>query len=414
VNAEIVCVGTELLIGQTINTNATYLAQELAALGIDLYWVSTVGDNFGRLEEALRTASSRADVVLVTGGLGPTADDITIAAISHVLGEPLAERPDERARIEAYFARLQRPMAQSNLKMAGFPPSAELIPNPTGSAAGMAVRHGRATLMTFPGVPFEMKAMWEGWAKPRLAADTGGTIRSALLKYAGIGEAQLAEQVADYLEGANPSVAPYASNGEVHLRVTAKADSAMAADAMLAPIVAELTALAPYYFGRDEETLPSVVGAMLKSRGETLAVAESCTGGLLASRLTDVPGASTYFKGGVVSYMAEVKAELLHLPADILGSGAVNRAVAERLAEESRRLLGADWGLGVTGFAGPGPGVSDDEVGLIWGAVAGPDGVTAESWRFGARMPRETLKHRASQAVLDLARRRLLGTSAQG
>jgi nicotinamide-nucleotide amidase len=407
-NAEILCVGTELLIGQVVNTNATYLAQELAALGIDLYWVSTVGDNYGRLDEALRQATSRADLVLVTGGLGPTADDITVEAVGRVMGEALAERPEERDRIVRYFERLNRPMATSNLKMALFPPSAELIPNPTGSASGLAAKVGRATVMTFPGVPFEMKAMWEGWARPRLAALGGGTIRSALLKYAGIGEAQLAEQVARYLEGANPSVAPYASSGEVHLRVTAKAETEEEAEAMLAPVIAELTAIQPYYFGRDEQTLPSVVGDLLLERQATLATAESCTGGLVASRITDVAGSSNYFLGGLVTYAGIAKTGLLGIPDDLLVGGAVSQAVAERLAEGARARLGTTWGVGITGFAGGGAGVPDDDVGLVWGAVAGPDGVTAESWRYGGRVPREMIKFRATQSLLDLLRRRLI------
>lgn len=405
-NAEILCIGTELLIGQVVNTNATYLAQELAAMGIELYWVSTVGDNFGRLEDALRLAASRSDLVLVTGGLGPTADDITVEAIAHVMGEALVERPVERDRIIAYFQRIDRPMAPSNLKMALFPPSAELIPNPTGSASGLAAKIGRSTVMTFPGVPFEMKAMWEGWARPRLAGSA--TIRSALLKYVGIGEAQLAEQVAPYLEGANPSVAPYAGHGEVHLRVTAKAATEAEAEAMLAPVVAELSAIAPYYFGRDDQTLPSVVGELLVQQGATVATAESCTGGLIASRLTDVAGSSRYVLGGLVTYAGAVKAALLGIPENLLAGGAVNEAVAVRLAEGARQKLGATWGIGITGFAGGGPGVPEEDVGLVWGAVAGPDGTTAESWRYGARMPREMIKFRATQSVLDLLRRRLI------
>lgn len=407
-NAEILCIGTELLIGQVVNTNATYLAQELAALGIDLYWVSTVGDNFGRLEDALRLAASRADLVLVTGGLGPTADDITIEAVAHVMGEPLAERAEERDRIVAYFQRLNRPMAPSNLKMALFPPSAELIPNPTGSASGMAAQIGRATVMTFPGVPFEMKAMWEGWTRPRLAG--GATIKSALLKYVGIGEAQLAEQVASYLEGANPSVAPYAGSGEVHLRVTAKAATEAEAEAMLAPVVAELSAIAPYYYGRDDQTLPSVVGELLVEQNATIATAESCTGGLIASRLTDVAGSSRYVLGGLITYAGAVKTALLGIPDELLEGGAVNEAVAVRLAEGARKTLGATWGIGITGFAGGGPGVPDEDVGLVWAAVAGPEGTATEQWRYGSRMPREMIKFRATQSVLDLLRRQLINS----
>jgi nicotinamide-nucleotide amidase len=412
--AEILCVGTELLIGQTVNTNATFLAQGLAALGIDCYWMSTVGDNFARLQEAIATAWGRADLVLMTGGLGPTADDITVEAIARFLGEPLEERAEARAHVEALFAARKRVLVPSNYKQALFPPTAGVIPNPTGTAMGCHVARDGKQIMAFPGVPFELKQMWREWAEPRLAKAGGGMIRSVLLKYTGIGEAMLAEQVAGYLERSNPTVAPYAANGEVHLRVTAKAGSPEECDRLLAPVVAELSALAPHYYGRDEQTLPSVVGDRLLARGQSVGLAESCTGGLLASRLTDIPGASRYVRGGVVCYDTALKVAMLGVPeAMIEAEGVVSRAVAERLATGAREALVADWGVGVTGWASGGPGVPEADAGLVWVAVAGPDGdVEAREARYGARTPREMVKYFATQAALDLLRQRLGGSAS--
>lgn len=406
-NAEILCIGTELLIGQTVNTNASWIARELAALGISVLWVTTVGDNWDRLADALERASGRADLVITTGGLGPTADDITIEAVARLLGEPLAERAEVRDHIVRVFEMRRRPLPPSNFKMALFPPSAELIRNPAGTAFGLAARHGRAWIMAFPGVPMELKEMWAAWARPRLAEAGGGTIRSHLLRYVGIGESMLADQVADLLEGANPSVAPYAGDAEVHLRVTARAASEAEAEAMMAPLLARLRAIAPYYYGEDDLTLPAAVGAQLVAAGQTVALGESCTGGLLASRLTDVPGSSRYLRGGVVAYMTDVKTAVLGVdPALVEAHGVVSEAVAIALATRARALLSADWGVGVTGWAGAAPDLPADEVGRVWVGVAGPDGTSAEEGRFGG-FPREVVKQRATQQALDQLRRRL-------
>lgn len=407
--AEILCVGSELLIGQIVNTNATWIAQQLAGLGIDCYWMTTVGDNFGRLDTALKTARERSDLVILTGGLGPTVDDITVEALARLIGEPLVERAEAREHVETVFARRKRQLVASNYKQALFPPSGTLIPNPPGTAMGVAVTSGGTEYWAFPGVPMELHAMWREWAAPKLSARQGGVIRSTLLKYASIGESALAEQVARFFEGTNPTVAPYASHGEVHLRVTAKADSPEAAERLMAPVVAELSAIAPYYYGRDDETLPSAVGRLLTSRGETVAVAESCTGGLLASRLTDVPGATRYMVGGIVAYIERVKAAHLGVPeALMIQGGCVNRAVAEFLALGARERLGADWGIGTTGWASPGPEVPEGDAGLVWMAVAGPNGeLVSLERRFGERTPREQVKYNATQAALDLLRMQL-------
>jgi nicotinamide-nucleotide amidase len=409
VRAEVLCIGTELLIGQVVNTNATYLARELAAIGVDLFWVTTVGDNPARMHEAIATAMGRADLVLVSGGLGPTADDLTVEAVANWLGEPMVERQEVRDHIDSWFRQRNRPIAASNYKQALFPPSAELIPNPNGTAYGLCVRKGNACLMAFPGVPMELRSMWTSWSRPRLQAESGATTRSVLMRFVGIGEALLAERVAHLLEGSNPSVAPYAGDWEVHLRVTAKAATSEQADALLAPVVAELAAIAPYYYGRDDETLPAAVGRLLSQRGETIATAESCTGGLLASRLTDVAGSSAYVRGGVVAYDVDVKRRLLGLPDEgVLDQGVVSEPVARALAQAARRTPGADWGVGITGYAGDGPEVPAGQAGLVWLAVAGPDGEVAEAANFGGSVPRETIKFRATQSALALLRRQLI------
>lgn len=411
--AEVLCIGTELLIGQTVNTNATWLGAKLAGLGASLLWVTTVGDNPGRMADALARACGRAELVIVTGGLGPTADDLTIEAIARLLGEPLVERPAVRAHVESVFAMRRRPITASDLKMALFPPSADPIPNPIGTACGLSVRHGGAWLMAFPGVPLELHAMWDTWAAPQVAATRGGTIRSVLLRYVGIGEAALAEQVADLLAGSNPSVAPYAGDGEVHLRVTAQAADATAADALMAPVLAHLRGLAPFYYGQDETTLPAAVGAQLEALGQTLSTGESCTGGLLASRLTDVAGASSWLRGGIVAYSAAAKAAALGVDPGLIAGGIVSEAVARAMAEGARARLGADWGVGITGWAGPGDGVPAGDEGLIWVAICGPDGTSAQDSRFGG-FPRAAAKQRATQAALDQLRRRLASHAAAG
>ena len=234
--AEILSVGTELLIGQVVNTNATWLAQQLAGLGIDLHRVVTVGDNMDRLVEAIDTAMERSDIVICTGGLGPTADDITVEAVARVLGEPTEQRDEVLAHIESIFAGRNRRMTDLDRKQALFPRSAELIPNPSGTAFGIHVQRGGSRFMAFPGVPAELKTMWATWAAARLAGTATGTIHSALLKFSGCTEAELAELVGDLFDSQNHTEAPYTGSGEVHLRITVKADSVEQAAALLAPV----------------------------------------------------------------------------------------------------------------------------------------------------------------------------------
>lgn len=407
--AEILSIGTELLIGQVVNTNATFLARELARLGVDLYGVTTVGDNMERLVDALKQAWTRTNLVICTGGLGPTADDITIEAIGRLLDEPLEERPAARVHLDAYYALRQRIPNQMDFDMARFPASADLIPNPSGSALGLYVQKGDKAIMTFPGVPHEMEAMWRSWAAPWLEAASGATIRSRLLKFVGAPEAEVAAMVADFLEGQNPSVAPYTSSGEVHLRVTAKAPTAAEADRLIAPVEAAIRErLQGLWFGSDEDSLPGVVGRLLLARNETVATAESATGGLLASRITDVAGSSAYFLGGVVAYTIPQKVALLGVdPAHVAKHGHVSAETTVALAQRVREVVKTTWGLGVTGYAGPGPGTPDDRVGTMFVAVSGPDGfVRVREDRFGTH-PRSQVKFFGTQRALALLLREL-------
>lgn len=401
--AEILNIGTELLIGQTVNTNATTLARELAALGIDCFFVTTVGDNPERIQAALALAWERADLVICTGGLGPTADDLTHEMVARFFGDAMVFHPDVYARIEEAFAAKGRPLTASEKKLATFPASAELIPNPAGTAAGVLITRGEKRLMTFPGVPYELNQMWESWARPHLSRLGGGSIRSRLMKFVAITEADAAERVADLEAGANPTVAPYAGSGEVHLRLTAKAQSAAEADALLEPVIAEvMRRLGDHYFGSDDATLPGVIGQLLRARGETLAVAESMTAGLVASRLTDIQGSSDYFVGGSVCYQVAEKVRALGIPPEFVEQhGHVSPEVTQAIAEAIRRLTGATWGLGITGYAGAGPNTPDAEVGHAYVALAGPTGTETTSHRFGGH-PREKVKVFASQRALEL------------
>lgn len=401
--AEILNIGTELLIGQVVNTNATYLAQELARLGIDCYYVTTVGDNPQRILDALRLAWERSDLVICTGGLGPTADDLTHEMVAEFVGDRLEVNAEILERIQAAFKSRGRELLPNEQKLAMFPASATLIRNPAGTASGVYIERGDKRLMTFPGVPHELRHMWESWARPTLERLTGGTIRSHLLKFVGIDEADVANRVADLLEGTNPSVAPYAGNGEVHLRVTAKAESPEEAERLLAPVIDEIHhRLGEWLFGSDDDTLPGVIGRMLKERDEQLAVAESCTGGLLASRITDVSGASTYFLGGVVSYAVSEKVRFLGLDAEFIQRHShVSPEVTEAMAGAIKQVTGATWGVGITGYAGPSSNTPEDEVGHVYVALAGPEGIEVQSFRFG-RHPREKVKWFASQRALAL------------
>ena len=410
--AEVICVGTELLLGDILNGNAQFMAQQLAELGIAHYFQTVVGDNPQRLQQAIAIASGRANLLIFTGGLGPTPDDLTTAAIADFFGADLVEHSEIVADIAAKFARRGREMAPSNRKQALLPVGAAVLPNPVGTAPGLIWEpYPGLVAMTFPGVPSEMRRMWTDTALPYLRSRgwAQGTIAKRILRFWGIPESTLAEKVGDWLHSANPTVAPYANRGEVKLRIAAFADTVAEARALVEPTEAALRAIVGLdCYGADEESLASVVGDLLRSRGETLATAESCTGGGLGSLMTAIPGCSAYFSGGVVSYANAAKETLLGVPAATIDRhGAVSPETAEAMAQGVRDRLATTWGLSITGIAGPDGGSETKPIGLVYVGLAGPNHVSSHELRLGSERDRDWIRHVSACSALDVLRRQL-------
>jgi nicotinamide-nucleotide amidase len=414
-SAELICVGTELLMGQIVNTHGQFIAQVLARHGVSHYHQAVVGDNLGRLTAAIRQALGRADMVILSGGLGPTQDDLTKEAVAAALGVPLRLRQDVWDGIVARFSRRGLEPTPNNRRQAELPEGAEPIPNPHGTAPGVLCElppDGRRVIVCLPGPPNELRPMVRDFLEPyldRWAGPERQVLMSRILKVCGVGESAVEHRIRDIMaEATNPTVAPYAKPGEVQLRLTARADSPAAAEALLAPLEAKLRErLDPHVFGVDDETLEGAVGALLRSSGRTLAVAESCTGGLLGGRLTEVAGASDYFLFGAVTYANAAKVAVLGVPeSDILSHGAVSAEVARAMAAGARRVGGADIGLGVTGIAGPGGGSAGKPVGTVWLGLATPEG----TWARHSLWPglRADIRWRATQEALVWLRSYLL------
>ena len=408
-SAEVLCIGTELLLGNITNGNARWLAEQLASLGIPHLRQEVVGDNRERLIAAVRAAAGRCRVLITTGGLGPTPDDLTTEAIAAAFDTPLVEHAAIWDDIQAKLSARGRPIAASNRKQALLPAGAQVLPNPTGTAPGMIWSPQPGfTILTFPGVPSELHAMWQGTAVPwlRQAGLAEGVFASRLLRFWGVGESNLAEQMDDLLAQTNPTVAPYAGAGEVKLRLTARAADQAAAEALLAPLEAEIRRrTGTLCYGSDDDSLASVVLAALRQRGQTLAVAESCTGGGLGGARAAVPGASEVFLGGVIAYANSVKQQLLGVPAETLAAhGAVSDPVALAMAAGARHATGADWAIAVTGVAGPGGGTADKPVGLVHIAVAGPQGSSSAGVRFGASRGRSWIQTLTAGEALNRLR----------
>jgi nicotinamide-nucleotide amidase len=406
--AEIISIGTEILLGEILDTNAQYIAARLPALGIDLYWMTQVGDNLKRLSEAIRRAWERSDLVLATGGLGPTEDDLTREAIAAVLDEPLSVDSDLAAQLRALFASRGIVMPERNVKQATLIASARAIANPHGTAPGWWVEREGRILVAMPGPPVEMERMWEKEVTPRLAKlATGGVIVSRTLKTVGIGEGGVDEMVSPLLRSTNPSVAVYAKADGVHLRITAKAASRDEAQRLIAPMEAQARGiLGNAIWGADDDTLEAVVGAMLRERGLSVATMESCTGGLLASTITDVAGSSSYFKGGFVAYTAEMKIALGVDEGLVCRHGVVSQEVARDMARVARERLGADLGIGVTGVAGPEP-LEDKPVGTVHIGLDDPDR-SGQAVSYAFAQSRAAIKRRAVTTALALLRKAML------
>ncbi|MER3433953.1 MAG: competence/damage-inducible protein A [Leptolyngbya sp. ERB_1_1] len=411
-NAEIISVGTELLLGNILNSNAQFLAQQFAELGIPHYFETVVGDNPDRLKQAIQIASDRANLIVFTGGLGPTPDDLTTETIADFFATPLIERAEIVEDIATKFAQRGRKMTDNNRKQALIPEGAEILYNSIGSAPGMIWQpRPNLTILTFPGVPTEMKQMWHEVAVPYLKKQGWGKeiIVSRILRFWGTSESALAEKVETFFDLQNPTVAPYANYGEVKLRISAKSTSAQAAQALIAPVEQQLRAIAGTdCYGADEDSLASVVGDLLKERNSTLSVAESCTGGGLGQMLTRVSGSSAYFWGGIISYDNSVKENLLGVdPNAIATQGAVSAIVAEQMAMGVRSRLNTTWGISITGVAGPGGGTDEKPVGLVYVGLANAEGAVSQQYRFGDR-GRDWIRQVSACSALDQLRRRLL------
>ena len=371
--AEILCVGTELLMGQVLNTNAQFISRQLSMLGITQHHQTVVGDNEERLEEAYRLALSRADVVITSGGLGPTVDDITKRAAARVAGKELVLRPEAEKMVRARFAEMHRDVTLNNLSQAMFTADTELLLNPNGTAPGAIVPMGGGkTVIHLPGPPVELEPMFRDQVVPWLAARSGVTLVSRYIRIFGMGESNVDALISDLEERANPTLAPYCSLGEVMLRATARADTREEGEAMLAPLVEEVRrrlgdSVIYAIDDTDGGSLAAAAVEALKKRGWTVATAESLTGGMIASELVSVPGASDVVRGGLVTYQSVAKTMLAGVPAELIERyNVVSAEVAEAMAWGARERLNVDIAVSATGLAGPGGGTPERPVGTVF------------------------------------------------
>ena len=368
--AELITIGTELLMGQVLNSNAQYLSRQFSALGITQHHQTVVGDNPQRLEDAYRLALSRADIVITSGGLGPTLDDITKEIAAKVAGKPLILHEDAAQMVKDWFDRMGRTMRENNLRQAMFTEDTIILPNAHGTAPGAIVpAEGGKVFIHLPGPPVELIPMFENQVAPWLAQRSGKTMVSRYIRIMGMGESEVDHRLADLEIGGNPSLSPYCSLGQVELRATAAAESREVAEALLDPVIAQVQERLGdviYYIGEDRPSLEAVTLGHLKARGLTVAACESLTGGMLLSQLCNVPGASQVVRGGFVTYTNEMKTALVGVDPELLAAhGAVSAETAMAMAEGARRRTGADIALSLTGLAGP----DGDESGLPVGTV---------------------------------------------
>lgn len=371
-SAEILCIGTELLMGNTVNTNATYIAKGLAQNGINVYHQAVVGDNPQRLKESLDLAFSRSDIVITTGGLGPTYDDLSKETIAAWFGKELVLHEDSLRHIEDFFQRLGREMTANNRKQAMMPQDCTVFPNPNGTAPGCAIEKDGKVAFMLPGPPREMRPMFDNYVIPYLQKDSDTVLVSKMIHLFGIGESMLEHKLHDVMvESSNPTLAPYAKEGEVQLRVTARVRRDEDAEAILQPMMDKVSEIAgEFIYGIDIGDLQTAAVTRLKEKGLHVATAESCTGGYVSKRLVDVDGVSEVFDCGVCSYSNDIKEKVLGVSHDTLVAyGAVSEQTAREMAAGIRKLSGAEIGVATTGIAGPGGGTPEKPVGLVYVAV---------------------------------------------
>ena len=409
--AEIISVGTELLLGNIVNTNAQYLAEMLSLYGINVYYQTVVGDNPARLKAAVEIAAGRSDILIMTGGLGPTSDDLTKETVAACFGRKLVYHTEVEKKLREMFVHHGR-ITPNNFRQAMLPEGCTVLENICGTAPGCAFESDGKLVVMLPGPPRECIAMFENAVRPILEKLSGGCIVSRSIRIFGMGESAVEDALHDLILGStNPSVAPYAKTGEVMLRVTALADTKDEAFDMTLPVIDEITNTLPdCIYGVDCDSLEERAYSLLSERNVTLASAESCTGGLLAKRITDIPGSSGVFLGGVVPYSNEMKEAVLGIPREIIVEhGAVSEQTARMMADGVRGLSGADFGIGITGIAGPGGGSDEKPVGLVYVALAARDGTYCRKMMMGTYGGRDMIRARSVNTALDMLIRHLTG-----
>ncbi len=413
-SAEIICVGTELLLGQIINTNAAWLARELSLLGIYSYYQTVVGDNAERLTNMLETATGRSDLIILTGGLGPTQDDLTMATVAAFAGRPMLLHQESQQAIAARFQLMhQRRVPSNNWKQAMMPEGALVLPNNNGTAPGAMLtiassNNGTVTLVMLPGPPSEMQPMFNESVRPQLVKCTTTRLKHCFVRMIGIGESAAESRLLDLISSqTNPTVAPYAAEGEVMFRVTQSLDRDEEMD-KTAEVIDEIQKrLGDYIYEIGTRSLPEVVKDLLEEQDSTVSLAESCTGGMISTALTDIPGASTIFTGCVVAYDKQIKVQQLHVPETVIQEhGEVSEACARAMATGCRDVFNTTYSLAVTGLAGPTGGSDEKPVGLIWLAVAGPQEVATRQLQLSGS--RSRIRRVSVLQALDFLRRQIL------
>ncbi len=413
---EIISIGTEMMTGATLDTNSAWLSERLSLLGVDVVRHTTVGDSVENIAQAVRHAAAGSDLVITTGGLGPTLDDLTRNALSEVTGQPLDTYSPALEEIEAFFKAIGRAMTPNNRCQAMHPRGTAMLANKWGTAPGIQATIAQATVFSFPGVPREMQAMFEEYVVPRIQAGRSRcAVSMKVLRTCGEGESTLANRIADLMTpGRNPLVGTTASDSIISVRIIARAESQEEAE-RLAQADAQVVRdrLGDIVFGEQGDTLGTAVAHILRDRNRTLAIAESCTGGLISKLVTDVPGSSQYFLGGFITYSNKQKVKCLGVSESLLAEhGAVSEKVAEAMAGGCRRATGSDYAISVTGVAGPGGGSEEKPVGLVFIGVAGPEIVRVHELRMRPTSDRKTIRLRAARAALDFLRRMLNEHSA--
>ncbi len=408
--AEFIFVGTELLLGNIVNTNGAFLAEKCAGLGLSCYFQTVVGDNEGRLSETLERAMDRSDVVILSGGLGPTEDDLTKETAAKVCGRKLTMHEPSREMLKHFFERRGMELTENNWKQAMMPEGAIVLDNPNGTAPGLIIETEKSKVILLPGPPNELCPMFEANVAPYLADLTSQVICSRTVKICGVGESKAETVVKDLIDAqTNPTLATYAKTGEVHIRVTASAENSEKAERLIDPLVRELKDRfgRAVYTTEDETDLETAVVRLLADAGLTLACAESCTGGLLSGRIINVPGVSEVYKAGFVTYANEAKMSQLGVSKDTLDRyGAVSAETAEEMAAGAARAAGTDAALSVTGIAGPDGGTAEKPAGLVYIGCRVRENVTVRKYRFSGS--RRKVRESAVAAALTLLRECIL------